>query len=69
MTPMTAAEHDHLLIMIETMQRAGHPEHAIHDAVRRSTRGPGPERRKRIRLERLRSIGRRRRGRDTARGW
>ena len=46
MTRLTQREHDHVLQMIERMQRDGHPEHAIHDAVRRATRGEQrPERR------------------------
>jgi hypothetical protein len=47
MTKLTRTEHDHVLHMIETMQRNGHAESAIHDAVRRATRGERPERRDR----------------------
>jgi hypothetical protein len=40
-------EHQHLQIMIERMQREGHPERAIHDAVRQARRDDRslPERR------------------------
>lgn len=61
MTRMIRAEHDHLLIMIEQMQREGQPEAAIHEAVRRATHGERPERRQTRRLERLRLFGRRQR--------
>lgn len=61
MTRMIRAEHDHLLIMIEQMQREGQPEGAIHEAVRRATHGERPERRQTRRLERLRLFGRRQR--------
>jgi hypothetical protein len=44
MSKLTRTEHDHVLHMIETMQRNGHAESAIHDAVRRATRGERPER-------------------------
>ena len=46
MTNLTRREHDHVLQMIELMQRDGYPEHAIHDAVRRATRGERAERRR-----------------------
>jgi hypothetical protein len=59
MTRMIRAEHDHLLMMIEQMQREGQPEASIHEAVRRATRGDRPERRQMRRLERLRLFGRR----------
>jgi hypothetical protein len=42
-------KHDHLLEMIETMQRDGTPENAIHEAVRRAVREDRPERRQRRR--------------------
>jgi hypothetical protein len=50
MTQSRSRDHDHLRVMIEQMQRAGHHEDAIHDAVRRATArrpldGPGPAKR------------------------
>ena len=36
MTANPHREHDHLRVMIEQMQRAGHPEKAIHEAVRQA---------------------------------
>lgn len=43
-TQMAHADHDRILRMIETMQREGELETAIHDAVRRATRGARDER-------------------------
>ena len=61
MTRMIRAEDDHLLMMIEKMQREGQPETAIHEAVRRATHGERPERRRQRRLRKLRLFGRRQR--------
>ncbi len=58
MTRMTPREHDHVLMMIEQMQRDGQPEAAIHEAVRRVTSAGRPERRPARRFERLRLFGR-----------
>ena len=49
MTGMNRNQHDHLLGMIERMQRDGTPEDAIHEAVRRAVREDRPERRQRRR--------------------
>lgn len=37
MSQIPNPEHDHLRIMIERMQRAGHPERSIHEAVRQAS--------------------------------
>lgn len=36
MTANPHREHDHLRVMIEQMQRADHPQNAIHEAVRQA---------------------------------
>jgi hypothetical protein len=36
-TRMTRADHSHVLMLVEKMQRDGHPEPSIHAAVRRVT--------------------------------
>ena len=56
-------EHDHLRVLIERMQRDGHPEHAIHDAVRQATRGTQPGRARPARRPRRFGLFGRRRGR------
>ena len=45
MTRKIRNQHDHLLAMIERMQRDGTPEDAIHEAVRQAVREDRPERR------------------------
>ena len=59
MTRMTDAELDHLLQMIERMQRDGHSEEAIHETVRRAARRTHPERRHRPPRDLLRGLRRR----------
>jgi hypothetical protein len=59
MTRITVDEHDHLRVMIETMQRDGRPEAMIHEAVRRAMDGDRPRRRDRRRPDVLRLLGRR----------
>jgi hypothetical protein len=55
-------EHDHLRIMIEQMQRAGHPEHSIHEAVRQASSRSAPDRtRPSRRVSRFGLLGRLRR--------
>jgi hypothetical protein len=49
MTRMNRNQHDHVLGMIERMQRDGTPEGAIHEAVRRAVKQDRPERRQRRR--------------------
>jgi hypothetical protein len=49
MTRMIRNQHDHLLGMIERMQRDGQPEGAIHAAVRQAVREDRPKRRERRR--------------------
>jgi hypothetical protein len=59
MTRITPDEHDHLRLMIETMQRDGRPEAAIHEAVRRAIESDRSRRRERRRPDVLRLLGRR----------